>query len=132
MRWGCVIRFLIIRKRRFQSQAEGAYRDGVNYQSVNVLDMNFRKQGGMVAVCHSKQDGGGRKVVYYHAGRNGTHCAGITVYNADIYPTTWFGPVYGFDWLKKAVPLPHIGSIGSMWVPVFLVWCIGRTTARAR
>ena len=136
MRWGCVIRFLIIRKRAVPiPQAEGAYRDGVNYQSVNVLGYeNFQgnKAEWLQYVTVNKTAADGRWFITMPDGTERV-VQGITVYNADIYPTHMVWGRY-----MDLIAAKEGGSTSSHWfdrfyvVPGFLVWCIGRTTTRSR
>lgn len=99
-------------------QAEGAYRDGVNYQSVNVLGYeNFQgnKAEWLQYVTVNKTAADGRWFITMPDGTERV-VQGITVYNADIYPTHMVWGRY-----MDLIAAKEGGSTSSHWFDRFYV-----------
>ena len=99
-------------------QAEGAYRDGVNYQSVNVLGYeNFQgnKAEWLQYVTVNKTAADGRWFITMPDGTERI-VQGITVYNADIYPTHMVWGRY-----MDLIAAKEGGSTSSHWFDRFYV-----------
>lgn len=99
-------------------QAEGAYRDGVNYQSVNVLGYeNFQgnKAEWLQYVTVNKTAADGRWFITMPDGMERV-VQGITVYNADIYPTHMVWGRY-----MDLIAAKEGGSTSSHWFDRFYV-----------
>ena len=99
-------------------QAEGAYRDGVNYQSVNVLGYeNFQgnKSEWLQYVTVNKTAVDGRWFITMPDGTERI-VQGITVYNADIYPTHMVWGRY-----MDLIAAKEGGSTSSHWFDRFYV-----------
>ena len=99
-------------------QAEGAYRDGVNYQSVNVLGYeNFQgnKAEWLQYVTVNKTAADGRWFITMPDGTERI-VQGITVYNADIYPTHMVWGQY-----MDLIAAKEGGSTSSHWFDRFYV-----------
>ena len=99
-------------------QAEGAYRDGVNYQSVNVLGYeNFQgnKAEWLQHVTVNKTAADGRWFITMPDGTERV-VQGITVYNADIYPTHMVWGRY-----MDLIAAKEGGSTSSHWFDRFYV-----------
>ena len=99
-------------------QAEGAYRDGVNYQSVNVLGYeNFQgnKSEWLQYVTVNKTAADGRWFITMPDGTERI-VQGITVYNADIYPTHMVWGRY-----MDLIAAKEGGSTSSHWFDRFYV-----------
>ena len=99
-------------------QAEGAYRDGVNYQSVNVLGYeNFQgnKSEWLQCVTVYKTATDGRWFITMPDGTERI-VQGITVYNADIYPTHMVWGRY-----MDLIAAKEGGSTSSHWFDRFYV-----------
>ena len=91
-------------------KAEGAYRDGVNYQSVNVLGYeNFQgnKAEWLQYVTENKTAADGRWFITMPDGTERI-VQGITVYNADIYPTHMVWGRYMDLIAAKEMQITHI------------------------
>ncbi|MEO5017839.1 hypothetical protein ABHZ94_25075, partial [Bacteroides ovatus] len=110
-------------------QAEGAYRDGVNYQSVNVLGYeNFQgnKAEWLQYVTVNKTAADGRWFITMPDGTERV-VQGITVYNADIYPTHMVWGRY-----MDLIAAKEGGSTSSHWFDRFYVGTgLSRVVARS-
>ena len=119
MRWGCVIRFLIIRKRAVPIHRRKVLTGtGVNYQSVNVLGYeNFQgnKAEWLQYVTVNKTAADGRWFITMPDGTERV-VQGITVYNADIYPTHMVWGRY-----MDLIAAKEGGSTSSHWFDRFYV-----------